>query len=179
MFGPIDDLLGNAGLATALTIPAPAFGEEEFGVEHGAETGVKGAERELDGDNAVGGFAEPAAILPLHARRFLAGLGMTGVVNDADGLGVVMITGDDLLKAIAGACLIPDIAVEILLERARRNVVEERDRLDALALQIAELPTHVMLEMLPRLGSAEAGVELAEKFDQGRFERQDLIERHP
>jgi hypothetical protein len=49
---------------------------------------------------------------------------MAGVVDDADGLGILMIARDDLLKAITGASVIPDVAVEILLERARRDVVE-------------------------------------------------------
>jgi len=133
----------------------------------------------LDRDYAVGGLAEPAAILPLHAGGFLPGLGMAGVVDDADGLGVLMIACDDLLNAITSARMIPDIAVEILLERARSDVVEKRDRLDALALQIAELPAHVMLQMLPRLRPPEAVIELAQKLGQGRFERQDLVDRHP
>jgi hypothetical protein len=45
-----------------------------------------------------------------------------------------VIAGHDLLNAIAGPRMIPDIAVEILLERARSEVVEQRDRLDTLAL---------------------------------------------
>jgi hypothetical protein len=104
---------------------------------------------------------------------------MAGVVNDADGLGVLMVACDDLLNAITGARMIPDIAVEILLERARSDVVEKRDRLDALALQIAELPTHVVLQMLPRLRPPETVIELAQKLGQGRLERQDLIGCHP
>jgi hypothetical protein len=36
-----------------------------------------------------------------------------------------------------------------------------------------------MLEMLPRLGTTEAVVELAQKLGQSRLERQDLIDRHP
>ena len=121
---PIDQVIGNAGLAATLTVIAPAFGEEEFAVEHGAEARVEGAEGKLDRYQAIGGFTEPAAVLPLHARSFLAGLGMAGVVNNADGLGILMIAGDDLLNTIAGAWMIPDIAVEILLQRARSNVVE-------------------------------------------------------
>ena len=72
MLGPIDDVVGNASLATTFAVVAPAFGQEEFGVEHGAETRVVGAEGELDRDDAVGGLTEPAAILPLHAGGHLA-----------------------------------------------------------------------------------------------------------
>src|SRR5262249_16913831 len=123
VLGAIDDRIGNAGLATTLAIVAPTFGQKEFGVQHGAETRVVGAERALDGDGAVGCLAQPAAILPLHAGGFLAGLGMARVVDDADGFGVLMIAGNDLLHAIPGAWMIPDIAVEILLQRARSDVV--------------------------------------------------------
>jgi hypothetical protein len=90
-----------------------------------------------------------------------------------------VIACDDLLNPIAGAWMIPDIGVEILLKRTWSDVVERGDRLDTLALQIAELPAHVMLEVLPRLRPPETVVELAQKLGQGRFERQDLIGRHP
>src|SRR5215831_6602390 len=112
MLGPIDDLVGNAGLAATFAVVAPAFGQEEFGVEHGAEARVEGAEGELGRDNTVGGFAEATAILPLYPGGHRAGFGMAGVVDDADGLGILMIAGDELLQTVAGARMIPDIAVE-------------------------------------------------------------------
>ena len=49
---------------------------------------------------------------------------MAGIVDDADGLGILMVARDDLLDAIADPWMIPDIAVEKLLERARSDVVE-------------------------------------------------------
>src|SRR5262249_15119065 len=152
-----------AGRATPGAIVAPALREEKFGIEQGAEPGVVGTEREVHGDDAVGGLAQPAAILPLHAGGLLAGLGMARVVEDADGRGVRMIASDDLLHAIAGAGVVPDIAGEILLERAWSEVIEQRDRLNALALQRAELPAHVVLEMLSRLGPSEAVIEFAQE----------------
>src|ERR1700730_6754909 len=104
---------------------------------------------------------------------------MPGVVNDADGFGIFMIACDDLLDAIAGTGMIPDIAIEKLLERARGDVVEQGDGLDTLAFQIAELSTHVMTEMFTRLGSSEAIGELGNKLSQGRRERKNLIGSHP
>ncbi len=89
---------------------------------------------------------------------------MAGVINDADGLGILMIACDDLLKALAGAGMIPDIAIEKLLKCARGYVVEQRDGLDALALETAELPAHVMAEMFARLGSSEAVGELVQEL---------------
>src|SRR5262249_29884164 len=158
--------IGDAGLATALAVVAPAFGQEEFGVEHGAEAGVERAERQLHGDDAIGGLSEPAAILPLHGGGLLTGLGMAGVVEDADGLGIFMIPCDDLLHAITSTRMIPDIRVEKFLEGTWGDVVEQRDGLNTLALQIAELPAHIMTKMFAWLGTSEAVGELVEKLGQ-------------
>src|SRR5205807_4196798 len=87
MLGPINDVVGNAGLATTFAVVAPAFGQEQFGVEHGAEARVEGAEGAVDRDDAVGGLTEPAAILPWYAGGHLAGFRMAGVVDAAAGLG--------------------------------------------------------------------------------------------
>src|ERR1700733_2672565 len=179
MLGAIDNVVGDAGVATTFAVVVPAFGEEEFGVEHGAEARVVGTEGELHRDHAVGGLAEPAAILPLHAGRFLAGLGMTGVVDDADGLGILVIACDDLLDTIAGAPMVPDIAVEIFLESTWRDVVKQRDRLDTLALEVAELPAHIMAKVFAWFGSSETVGEFAQKLGQRWFERQNLIDGHP
>src|SRR5437016_2121660 len=179
VFGPIAKVVGDAGLATTLAVVVPAFGEEEFGIEHGAKMRIEGAEGEVDGDDAISGLAEPAAILPLHARGFLAGLGMARVVDDADGLGIFVIARDDFLDVIAGARMIPYVGVEILLKRARRDVVERRDRLDTLALEIAELAAHVMPKMFARLRSPKTVGEFAQELGERRFERQDLIDGHP
>src|SRR6266851_911792 len=104
---------------------------------------------------------------------------MAGVVDDADGLGILMIACDDLLNAVAGARVIPGIAGQELLQRAWGDVVEQRDGLDALALQITELPAHVIVEMLARLASSEAVGELAQELRQGWCERKNLLASHP
>src|SRR4029453_19249764 len=167
VLGTVGDVVRNAGLATPFAVVAPALGQEEFGVEHGAEGRVVGAEGQLNCDDAVGGLTEPATILPLPAGGLLAGFGMAGVVDDADGLGILVIARDDLLEAITGSGMIPDIAVEELLERTRSEVVEQCDRLDALALQVAELSPHIVPEMLPGFGAPEAVSELVQEFGQG------------
>lgn len=162
MLGPIDKIVGNARLATAFAVVAPDFGEEEFGIEHGPEACVVGTEGKLNGDDAVGNLTEPAAILALHAGSLVARFGMAGVVDDADGLGIFMIASDHLLDAVASTRMVPNIGAQKLLERPWGDAVEQRDGLDALALQIAELPAHVMAEMSARLGSSEAVGELVQ-----------------
>src|SRR2546428_10225544 len=104
---------------------------------------------------------------------------MAGVVDDADGLGVLMIAGDDLLNAVAGARMIPDIAAKQLLQRAWRDIVEQRNRLNAFALQAAELPTYVMPQMLAWFGASETVGKLVQEFGQGGTERKQLIGIHP
>ena len=157
----------------------PFLWKKELGVEHRAKARVVRTEREMNGDDAVGGLAESAAILALHTGRLRAGFRMAGVVDDADAFGIGMIACDDLLDAIAGAVMIPDIGVEKLLERARRQVVEQRNWLDALALEVAELPAHVMTEMIARFGPPETIGELADKLGKRRPKRENLIFRHP
>jgi hypothetical protein len=46
---------------------------------------------------------------------------MGRVVDDADGLGVLVIACHDLLNAIARVWMVPDIAVEKLLQGARSD----------------------------------------------------------
>jgi hypothetical protein len=46
-------------------------------------------------------------------------------------------------------------------------------------LQIAELPAHVMAEMIARLGSSEAVGELVQVLGEGWCERKNLIGGHP
>ena len=89
---------------------------------------------------------------------------MAGVVKDADGLGILMIAGDDLLQTVTGARMIPNIAVEKLLEGAWGDVVEQREGLDALALEIAELPAHVMAQMVARFQSSKAVGKLGQEL---------------
>jgi hypothetical protein len=104
---------------------------------------------------------------------------MSGVVEDADGLGILVIARDDALDLVAGAAMIPDVGVEEFLERSRSDVVEERDRLDALTRQTAELAANVSPQMLPRLGPTEAIIELGEKLTEFGPQREDLIDSHP
>jgi hypothetical protein len=104
---------------------------------------------------------------------------MAGVVEDADGLGIFMIPGDEVLQALPSARVLPDIRIEKLLQSARGDVVEQGHRLNALALQMAELPADVMQEMSAWLGPPEAVGEFVQEFSEGGAERKNLIDGHP
>jgi hypothetical protein len=65
-----------------------------------------------------------------------------------------MINCGDLLNEVVGARMTPESAVEKLLEREWDDVIEQRDGLGAVALQIAELSAHGIA--FAQLGPAEA-----------------------
>jgi len=112
-------------------------------------------------DDAVVDLAGVAAPLALDAGGFLTGLGMSGIVDDADGLGIGMIAPDDVLDAIAGVAIVPRGPIEELLECAAWRAVIVRDGLNALARQIGKLAFDITGEMATRLGASKAAIKLA------------------
>jgi hypothetical protein len=57
--------------------------------------------------HAVVHFPAVAAPLPPHAHRVVAALGYARLIHDADGLGVSVVLGHDLLATIAQPFFIP------------------------------------------------------------------------
>lgn len=113
-------------------------------------------------------LAAGPAVLPLDPRGLLALLGIAGLVEDADGVGVAVARGHLLLNAIPHSLLVPVGPREKLLERARRRVEVQCDRLDALAGQIAQLALDVGTQMLAGLATPEAAVKpVQEPFQPG------------
>jgi len=83
----------------------------------------------------------PPVAIPLagnsHGR--FAALGRARLVHATDGLGVGMILGDDLLAAISEFLFIPLDRFEKALQRPRRGLELQGDRLGRLAVQIGQL----------------------------------------
>ncbi len=83
----------------------------------------------------------PSVAIPLagnsHGR--FAALGRARLVHATDRLGVGMILGDDLLAAISEFLFIPLDRFEKALQRPRRGLELQADRLGRLAMQIGEL----------------------------------------
>lgn len=83
----------------------------------------------------------PPVAIPLasssHGR--FAALGRARLVHATDGLGVGMILGDDLLAAISKLLFIPLDRFEKALQRPRRGLEPQGDRLGRLTVQIGEL----------------------------------------
>ncbi len=179
VLGPIDEMVGDAGLGPAVGIVPAVFGEEQIAVEHGAEAGVVAGIAQVDADHAVVDLAGVAAPLEMNARGFVAALGMAGIVDDADGLGIGMIASNNLLDAIAQAHVTPRRPTEELLQSPARRVGEVGDRLDTLARQVRKLTANVIGQVIPWLRTTEAVVKLVQEI--GEFGRQgkDLFSCHP
>jgi hypothetical protein len=171
--GPMRHCLGNAAGSAALAVGRPILGKEQFPVEQGMEA-VGGGIAQVDGDAAVVGLARRPAVLAFDARRLVSLLGVAGLVEDAHGVRVGMIAGDDLLEAVAHRSLPPTGAGQKLLERARGRAGIQRNRLDAFPRQIAQLPSDIRAKVLGRLDPTEAVIEFGEITIQRGSQRGDL-----
>lgn len=179
VFGSVNDIVGDARFSAALRIVPAFFGKEKIAVEHGAKTGVKAGVAEVNADDAVVNLAGVAAPLALDAGGFFAGLGMTGIVDDTDGLGIGMIADDEVLDAIANPATVPGGPIEELLESTAWRAVEVGDGLNALAFQVGELTFDIAGKMAARFGAREAVIKLAEEVSQLRPQGKDLSWCHP
>jgi hypothetical protein len=61
----------------------------------------------MNAHDAVVQLAAVAVVLSPHAHRLGAALGRARLVHDADGFGMGVLSGDDLLTAVAQLFLIP------------------------------------------------------------------------
>src|SRR6266478_3564338 len=93
--GPVDDIVGNAGIAAALSVGVPRYGQVKVRIEKSLIVALH--DGDMHGDDAVLDLADAAAILPLHAGRFVAFLDGTGLVDDADAAERGMSGGQPLL----------------------------------------------------------------------------------
>src|SRR6185436_15527010 len=92
-------------------------------------------------------------VLALHARRVIAPLAATGLVDDpdrAEGVGreVRNDRTDALLEGIASGGVVPPGGDQELLEGSYRGTGFEGDRLDALPWQVGQQPAAVSVEVL-------------------------------
>jgi hypothetical protein len=89
-----------------------------------------------------------------------------------------MLLDDDLPDAIPHAVLVPLVLAEKLLQRPHWNVRLQRDRLDALPLQIGQLPADIRWKMCPRVLSRETIVEPRQIPPQRRIQPANLVDIH-
>src|SRR5207302_10960479 len=110
--GPVAQLVGDAGLAAAVTVLVPGFGQEQLGVDQRLVAALGDAE--VDGDDAVLLLATLAAPLALHARGLGPLLGSAGLVDQAHGAQAIADDlgegrGDMLDQGIAGQAVAPGV----------------------------------------------------------------------
>ena len=89
-----------------------------------------------------------------------------------------MLSGDELLYAIAHLVVVPNELTQELLECARSHTRVEGDRLHALFGQIGELPAHVDRQVFACVAASEAFGEMLQEVLQLRFQEPDLLSVH-
>lgn len=128
--------------------------------------------------DAVVLLARVAAPLTLDAGRLVALLGMARLIQHADRARMAVIAGHDLSDAIPHAILVPLMHRQEVLETPRLNAHRIGDRLDALAMQVRQLPANVSSHMPRRLDPTKAIVELPKICRQLRFKSSNLFGIH-
>lgn len=120
----------------------------------------------MNADHAVVHLPAIAVPLPSDSHGVFAALGRPRLVQAADGIGMRMVFGDDLLAAISKLFIIPLDRFEEPLQRPRRGLESQRNGLSRLAVQIRQLPFDVNSQQIPRVASAETVGEQREKRNQ-------------
>ena len=93
---------------------------------------------------------------------------MTRFIDHTDELIVEMIPRHQSIRVSLQPLFIPVVAGQELLQRARLDPRRQRHRLDALAGQLAELPTHIRRQLPPRFRPSKAIVKLIQIHSQLR-----------
>ena len=147
-------------------------------------------DRQVDGDDAVFDLAQRPAVLPLDAGGFVALLGHAGLVDQPDRADPVVIVrslprrrqvllDDAALEPGQQAVVVPHVVGEELLQRPHRRPGRDRDRLDALARQVADQPPAVGAQVRERVLGDEAGAKAAQVIRERRPQRGHLFRCHP
>lgn len=128
-----------------------------------------------DGVDAVFDFAAVAIVLTLHAGRVCATFRRSRLIDHAQRLGVRMLGGHQLLAAVAKPHFVPADGFEKSLERANGHALSQRERLDILALHVAEQPANVNRQEQPASGPAKAVGKQTQKLGQQFSKRCDIL----
>jgi len=128
--------------------------------------------------DAVLDLAAVAVVLTLHTRGLTAALGGAGFIDHADRRRVRVLAGHQLLAAVAEPLLVPGDGLKKTLQRPRRNLLIQRDRLDILALHIAEQSSNVNCQQPPARWPAKAIGKQRQKLGEQFSKRCDILKRH-
>ena len=131
-----------------------------------------------DAVDAVLHFAPVAVVLTLHARGLPAALGRSRLIDHTQRLRVRMLGGHQLLAAVAEPLFVPPDRFQKSLERPGSHPLSQRDRLDILALDVAQQPADVNCQQQPASRPAKAVGKQTRKLGQQFSERCDILKRH-
>src|SRR5262249_26398187 len=173
---PVGHRLWDTRGATADSVLAPHFGQEEFAIQQTVERPV--GQGQVNRDDAVVDLAGGAAILALDARGLVTLLRASRLVEDADDAGAAMSGGDDPLESIPHQEVVPLGQAQELLQGLGRDVGGYRDRLDALPRQVRELPLHISGQVRSGSIMREAIIEASEELANSRAGADNLVGRH-
>lgn len=108
-------------------------------------------------------LAPVAVPLPTDSHRLFAALGRTRLVHATDGLRVGMVCGDNLLAAISELLFIPLDRFEKALQRPRRPLESQGDRLGRFAVQVGQLTFDIDSQQITRVAAAKTVREQRQK----------------
>ena len=111
-------------------------------------------------------------MLALDAGGLSALLGETGLIDHADAVGMAVLAGYPPLELVSHARLVPLEHAQIFLERTGRYTGGVGDRLNALAVQVAQLAGDVGVQVLPVGPAAHAAVKTVQVLGQSRLDPQ-------
>jgi len=117
----------------------------------------------VNADHAVVNLSPVAVPLPGNPHRRLAALRRARLVHATDGFVMGMLSGNDLLTAIAKFLFIPLDRFEKALQRPRRGPRLQGDRLRRFAVQIGKLALDIDSQQPPCIASAETISEQRQK----------------
>jgi hypothetical protein len=174
--GPENHLLGNPDRLTPNRVVRPLLRQEQVAVQKTLE--IAHHITQVDPDHTVVRLARVAAPLPLDPSGVRALLGVAALVDDPEGLGMGVVSRHDPLDPVPQVCLIPEQVGEEPLQGPRGDARSQRNRLDALTLQIRQLALDISPQVLPRLAPSKTVIEFPQVLFQLPTDPLDLLNIH-
>lgn len=140
----------------------------------------------MDSHHTVVDLSPVAVVLTSGAHRLDAAFGRAGLVHATAGtrqpvlpgagsLWVGMVLGDDLLAAISQLLFIPLDRFQKSLQRPRRRLKTQGDRLGRFAVQVRQLTLDINSQQIPGVAPAETVGEQRQKQSQLPSQRGNLL----
>jgi len=133
---------------------------------------------QVHADDAILRLAPAAAVLALNTGSLVPLLVEAGLIDDPDAMRIGMTPSDQALHLVENRLVIPLHHAQELLERPGRDPRRIGDGFHALAIQVAQLPRDIRLQVDPVRGPAHVGVEMVKKLGQSRSDPENRVGVH-